>query len=122
MGERVRREEMLLHRPATELVSEGTLAGMERDGWTPTQVRALIASYRLLARDGNPAQRKLTRRRAFRLVENELRELSVSEVTLYVEGALVIQRLPRGKDLATESEKSLLDAVDIIWEGGWQRV
>jgi hypothetical protein len=45
----VERASSLLHRPATELVSEETLAGMERDGWTPTQVRALIAGYRELS-------------------------------------------------------------------------
>lgn len=42
------RDTSVVHRPATELVPESVLAGMERDGWTPTQVRALIASYREL--------------------------------------------------------------------------
>lgn len=45
----VERASSLLQRPATELVPEEVLAGMERDGWTPTQVRALIASYRELS-------------------------------------------------------------------------
>ena len=49
--DRLRREETVLHRPATELVPESVLAGMERDGWTPTQVRELIASYRALKSD-----------------------------------------------------------------------
>lgn len=41
----------LLHRPAPELVSDEVLTAMERDGWTPTQVRELIRGYRALARD-----------------------------------------------------------------------
>lgn len=45
------RDTSIHHRPATELVPDSVLDGMERDGWTPSQVRALIASYRLLARD-----------------------------------------------------------------------
>jgi hypothetical protein len=45
------RASTILHRPTAELVPEETLAAMERDGWTPTQVRALIASYRMLVRD-----------------------------------------------------------------------
>jgi hypothetical protein len=46
------REDTLLQRPPVELISEEALAGMERDGWTPTQVRALIQSYRALAKKG----------------------------------------------------------------------
>lgn len=47
MGESTR-ESTVLHRPAVEPVPERVLELMERDGWTPTQVRALIASYREL--------------------------------------------------------------------------
>ncbi len=37
--------------PAPDLLSDEVLTAMERDGWTPGQVRALIASYRLLRRE-----------------------------------------------------------------------
>lgn len=39
------------HRPAAEHIPEAVLADMEQNGWTPTQVHALIASYRELVRD-----------------------------------------------------------------------
>ena len=45
------RDTTILHRPATDLVPESVLVGMEQNGWTPTQVRELIASYRELVRD-----------------------------------------------------------------------
>lgn len=34
--------------PAPDVVSDAVLDTMDRDGWTPSQVRALIASYRHL--------------------------------------------------------------------------
>lgn len=37
--------------PAPELIPDEVLASMERDGWTPTQVRDLIKRYRELARE-----------------------------------------------------------------------
>lgn len=43
------REDDLIQRPAPELVSPAVLDRMERDGWTPSEVRALIASYREVA-------------------------------------------------------------------------
>lgn len=48
-------------RPTTDLVPESVLVGMEQNGWTPTQVRALIASYRevthrLAVLDGSECQ------------------------------------------------------------------
>lgn len=35
---------------SSEAISSEALTRMERDGWTPAEVRALIASYRELAR------------------------------------------------------------------------
>ena len=118
----------LLHRPAPEPVADEVLTAMERDGWTPTQVRALIASYRLLVRDCAELREELgivghgfikpsrwakrQRKHAFDVVEAELRELRVEEVQLGpTDSARITQRHGSGSEL-TVDEVSLLDAVE----------
>lgn len=117
-----RREADLLHHPAPELVSDEVLTAMDRDGWTPTQVRELIASYRHLARDvlelreelGAKPDRsaKKVRRHAFHVVETELRKRGVVHISLSDEGTSLIEQRREGGFLDLGSNQSLLSAVD----------
>lgn len=108
----------LLHRPAPELVADEVLVGMERDGWTPTQVRDLIRSYRAVVEECarlNGVRPQYARCNAFALVETELREFAVTEVRIYPErGAAITQCRFGGKGLTLESSESVLGAVDAL--------
>lgn len=115
------RDPSIHHRPAAELVPDSVLDGMERDGWTPSQVRALIASYRQLRDELDVVdsgyvlpgkQRNLMRRHAFALVETELREFCVEEVQLGPGGdARITQRHRSGSALHFD-RASLFEAVE----------
>lgn len=128
------RESSLLHRPATEPVPEETLAGMERDGWTPTQVRALIASYRLLARDvrdlreetglvghGFVKTHKPTERRiryCFEMVEKELRQKGIGRIDLS-DHTICVSRPGEGDVLAERAPMpTLFGAVELLGPKG----
>lgn len=122
----------LFHRPAPELVSDEVLTAMERDGWTPTQVRALIASYRLLVRDCLELREELgivghgfikpdrwakkQRKHAFNVVEKELRKRGVVHISLSDDGASLIEQRREGGHLDLGSNQSLLSAVDAFPE------
>ncbi len=100
--------------PTPDLLSDETLTAMERDGWTPGQVRDLIERYREVVRElARRDEVEHSREHAFAMAEIELRELNIAEVRLYPHaGAAIEQRHPAGGSLTTESSVSLLGAVD----------
>ncbi len=105
----------LLHRPAPDLLSDETLTAMERDGWTPGQVRDLIKRYREAVRElarRDDVDPQYARGHAFALVETELREFCIEEVQLGPAYDVRIAQRHRCGDLVHVDETSLLDAVE----------